>query len=186
MGTIEFDGPAEQAEAGIVDDVFDLDVRRRERGDDLVAGIRLFVIASDHDRQGFSGSGDFIGQYCQPILAPACDRHTMAVRRKDARHFRAYPRRGPGNQRYTFGHDQKLLSSIAGRRLATPRREHRGKAGCKTPCRQAGTRARPVYNKWASLLLSNPPFRGVGYIKVSSSPMTGGPREPFVSIDVFG
>ncbi len=52
LGAIQFDRVAEQAEARIVDDVFDLDAFGGQGGGNLVAGIGLFEIARNHDRRG--------------------------------------------------------------------------------------------------------------------------------------
>ena len=51
IGAVQLDGVAEQAEAGIVDDVLDLDAVGGQRRGDLVAGIGLFEIAGNDDRR---------------------------------------------------------------------------------------------------------------------------------------
>ena len=123
LGAIELDRVAEQAEAGIVDDVFDLDAFGGQRRGDLVAGIGLFEIAGNHDRRGAAGGGDFAGQRRQTIRAPRHQRHAMAVGGENARQFGADARRGTGNQRHTLGHDSMLLNQLQDMR-PTPRREH--------------------------------------------------------------
>ena len=102
---IELDRLAEQAEARIVDDVFDLDPCGGQGRGNLVAGIGLFEIAGNHDRRGRAAGRDFIRQRRQAIGAPRHQSHAMAVRCENARQLGAYSRRCTGNQRHTLGHD---------------------------------------------------------------------------------
>ena len=113
LGAVQFDRIAEQTEAGIVDDVLDLDACGGQRRGDLVAGIGLFEIAGNHDRRGAAGAVDFAGQRRQTIRAPRHQRDAMAVGCENARQFGAYARRGSGNQRHTLSHDSMLLNSLA-------------------------------------------------------------------------
>ena len=109
---IELDRPAEQTEAGIVDDVFDLDACGGQSCGNLVAGIGLFEIAGNHDRRRAAGGCDFRGQRRQPIGPPRHQRHAMAVASKNARQLGANSRRSTRNQRHPLGHDFHALKSI--------------------------------------------------------------------------
>ena len=103
---------AEQAEAGIVDDEFDLETGRGQRRRDPVAGIGLLEIAGNDDRRSAAGGDDFVRQRRQPVGAPRHQRHAMAIRRENARQLRADARRGAGNQRHTLGHESMLLNKL--------------------------------------------------------------------------
>ena len=105
LGAIALDRSAEHTEAGIVDDVFDLDAGGSQGRGNPVAGIGLREIAGNHDRRGAAGGHDFIRQRRQAIRAPRHQRHAMAVGSKNARQLGAYARRCTGNQRHTLSHD---------------------------------------------------------------------------------
>ena len=92
IGTVEIDSGAEQAEAGIVDDIFDLDPGRRQRRGNLVTGIGQFEIAGNHDRRRATGGCEFAGQRGQAVGPARHQREPMAFRRENARELRAYSR----------------------------------------------------------------------------------------------
>ncbi len=124
LHAVQLDRIAEQTEAGIVDDVLDLDARGGQRRGDLVAGIGLFEIAWNHNRRRAAGGRDFTRQRRQAIRAPRHQSQAMAVRCENARQFGADARRGTGNQRHTLSHDSRLLNHLHDMRL-TAGREHR-------------------------------------------------------------
>ena len=76
-----------------------------QRRGDLVAGVRLFEIAGNHDRGGPAFGRDFCGQRLQPVRASRHHRHAMAVGSKDTHQLGADPRRGTRNQRHPLSHD---------------------------------------------------------------------------------
>ena len=106
---VQYDRLAEQAEPGIVDDVFDLHAVFGQHGSYPVAGVALLEIARNHDGRGSAGGADFIRQRPQPIHSSGHQRQAMALCCKNPRQLGAYPRRGTGNQRHTLGHDSMLL-----------------------------------------------------------------------------
>ena len=112
IGAIALDCPAEQAEAGIVDDVLHFQVGRRQGFGNPVAGIGPHEVAGNDDRSRAARSRDFSRQRFQAIGAALYQRQTMAVGCKNARQFGAYSRRCTGNQRHTFGHDGMLLNQL--------------------------------------------------------------------------
>ena len=142
-GAIELDRMTEQAEAGIVDDVFDLHPCGGQGRGDHVAGIGLFEIARDHDRRGSAAGGDFLRQRRQPIRPPRHQRQTMAVRCENARQFGAYSRRGTGNQRHTLGHDSMLLNLLQDRRITRPTRAY-ALGGMQATCKHDGVLKRTM------------------------------------------
>ena len=123
IGAIALDRPAEQAEAGIVDDILHFQAGRGQRFGNPVAGIGLHEVAGNDDRSRAARGRDFSRQRLQAIGAPRHQRQTMAVGCKNARQFGAYARRCTGNQRHTFGHDQMLLNQLE--IAASSEREHR-------------------------------------------------------------
>ena len=79
LGAVPLDRMAEHAEAGIVDDIFDLDAFGGKRGGNLVAGIGLFEIAGDDDRRAPPPGGDFARQRREAIGAARHQRQAMTV-----------------------------------------------------------------------------------------------------------
>src|SRR5262249_61468747 len=67
LGAVEFGRGAEQAEARIVDKVFDLGAGLGQRGSDPVAGIRRLKIAGDQYRRVPAGGGDLARERGQTI-----------------------------------------------------------------------------------------------------------------------
>ena len=112
IGAIALDRPAEQAEAGIVDDVLHFEAGRGQSFGNPVAGIGLHEVAGNDDRRRAARSRDFSRQRFQAIGATRHQRQTMAVGCKNARQFGAYSRRCTGNQRHTFGHDRMLINQL--------------------------------------------------------------------------
>ena len=70
LGTIELDGAAKQAEAGIVDEILDLNACSSERCGDLAASIGLLEIARDDDWGRTSSSLNFCSQCIEAIGPP--------------------------------------------------------------------------------------------------------------------
>jgi hypothetical protein len=103
--TIQIGGAAEQAEACIVDEVFDFDPLIRKNGGDPVAGAVLLKIAGNDDRICCAAGSEFISQRLQARGTTRHQRNAMPVHCKYSRQLAAYPRRGTGYQRHTLGHD---------------------------------------------------------------------------------
>ena len=110
VGAIALDRPAEQAEAGVVDDVLGLHAGRGQSLGNPVAGIGLDEIAGNDDRRFAAGGGDFCRQRRQAIGAPRHQRHAVTIGSENARQLGAYSGRSAGDQRYTLGHDGMLLT----------------------------------------------------------------------------
>ena len=117
LGTVAVNGPAEHAEARIVDDVVDLDAFGGQDRGNLVTGIGLLEIAGNHDRRRAAAGHDFVSQFRQAIRTSRHQGHAMAVRCENARQLGAYARRGTGNQRHTLGHDSILINQLQEMRL---------------------------------------------------------------------
>ena len=123
FGAIHFDRVAEQAEARIVDDEFDLGAFGSQRGRYPIARIGASEIAGNDNRRGAAGAGDFRRQRGQAGGPPRDECDAMAVRCENARQFGANASRGTGNQRHTLGHDSMLLSSMADQKYGSGRNE---------------------------------------------------------------
>ena len=90
LGAVPTDGLAENAESGIVDEVFDLHPLGGQYGGNLLAGLGLLEVAWNHDWRRAARGCDFTGQRRQPIRAPRRQGHAMTVRGKNACQLGAY------------------------------------------------------------------------------------------------
>src|SRR5260370_23511099 len=109
---VELKGAAEQAEAGIVDEVLDLYPCGGQGCGNLAGGIGLRESARNYNRRSAAAGCDLACQRRQAIRATRHQSYAMTIRCENAGQFGAYPRRGTGNQRHTFSHDSMLLNKF--------------------------------------------------------------------------
>ena len=108
VGAIERRYAAKQAEARIVDHIFDLDILRLQRRGDDIAGFGLLQIAGDDDRAGRICRGvrghDLVGEGFETVGAARHQRHACSAGGEQLGQFITDARRRAGYQSDTPGH----------------------------------------------------------------------------------
>src|ERR1700747_40536 len=79
LGPIELDGAAKQAEAGIVDEILDLNACSSECFGDLAAGIGWLEIARDDDRRRTTSSLYLCRQSIQAVGPPRYQSYSITL-----------------------------------------------------------------------------------------------------------
>ena len=98
LGAVALGGAADQAEAGIVDDVLRLRAALAKRFADAARGAGLREIVDDDERPRAARARDLVGQCVQAIRAPRHQRQLVAVAREHPRQRLADARGSAGDE----------------------------------------------------------------------------------------